>query len=196
VLTRFVIAKYGKRERKAAIAQINAPGAQEREGKMTAWTINAKAEAALREALAAVSRLELDQIEPALDVLDERELGEALGLAILITGYVAIESCGTERPAQQNIQRIAEDLATTGTISRQLQLDSGRIRRFLSQVVLGPDHLDEFFTPEDPDLVRFPVIVANRATGVYCPKEIGIWDYIDQIESSIEAAWALRQESQ
>jgi hypothetical protein len=155
-------------------------------------TINAEAETALREALAAVSRLELDQIEPALDVLDERELAEALGLAILITGYVAVDACGTEWPTQHSIQRIADALTRVGTITKQLQLDSGKIYQFLSRVVLGSETLDEFFKPEDPDLVRFPIIVAHQVTGVYCPREIGIWDYMDQIESGIEAAWALQ----
>ena len=159
---------------------------------MTAWAINTKAESALREALAAVSRLEIDQIEPALDVLDERELGEALGLAVLITGYVAVDACGTEWPTQHSIQRIADSLTRVGTITKQLQLDSGKIYQFLSRVVLGPDPLDEFFKPEDPEFARFPIIVAHQATGVYCPREIGIWDYLDQIESAIEAAGVLQ----
>jgi hypothetical protein len=158
---------------------------------MTTWSINAKAETALREALAAVTRLELDQIEPALDVLDERELAEALGVAVLITGYVAVDSCGTDWPTQHSIRRIAKDLATTGTVSKQLKLDSEKIYQFLSRVVLGSESVDKFFKPEDPEFARFPIIVAHRATGVYCPREIEIWDYMDQIESAIEAAWTL-----
>lgn len=146
----------------------------------------------MRKALAAVAGAEIDQIDPALGALDERERGEALGVAVLVTGYVAVDSCGTDWPTQHSIRRIAEDLAATGTVSRKLRLDPERIAGYLSRVVLGREFLDEFFEPGDPDFVRFPVIVANRATGVNCPRDIEIWDYMDQIESAIEAAGRLQ----
>jgi hypothetical protein len=38
---------------------------------------------------------------------------------------------------------------------------------------------------------RIPVIVAQRAIVGFSPKEMGIWDYLDQIESAIEVAWTL-----
>jgi hypothetical protein len=159
---------------------------------MTTWTINAKAETALREAISAVSRLEIDQIEPALGKLDELELAEALGLAVTITGYVAVDSCGTEWPTKHSMRRIADDVATTGTVSKTLKLDPEKIYQFLSRVVLGPEPLIDFISPEDPEYARFPVIIANRITGVYCPREVEIWDYMDQIESAIEAAWSFK----
>jgi hypothetical protein len=154
--------------------------------------INAKAETALRKAMAAVAGLEVDQIEPVLGVLDEKDLSDALALAVLITGYVAVDSCGTEWPTQHSIRRIAEDLATTGTVSRELQIDTGNIYQYLSRVVLGSELLEDMLNPEESEFMRFPVIVAQRATSVYCPREIEIWDYVDQIESAIEVAWTLQ----
>jgi hypothetical protein len=161
---------------------------------MTTWTINAKAETALREAISAVSRLEVDQVEPELGELDEMELAEALGLAVFITGYVAVDAVGTAWPTRESVRGIAEDLTRVGTVTKTLQLDPERIYQYLSRVVLGPEPLIDFISPEDPEYARFPVIVAHQATGVYCPKEIGIWDYMDQIESAIEAAWAFQPE--
>jgi hypothetical protein len=160
---------------------------------MTTWTSNAKAKTALLRAIAAVAGLEIDRIESELDVLDETELAEALGLAVLITGYVAVDAVGTEWPTQRSMRRIADALTRVGTVSKTLQLDPERIYQYLSRVVLGPESLDAFLDPDDPaEIMRFVVIVANRAAGVYCPKELEIWEYIDQIESAIEAAWSFQ----
>jgi hypothetical protein len=161
---------------------------------VTSRIINAKPEMALRRAIAAVSGLEIDRIERELGVLDDRELAEALGIAILMTGYVAVDSCGTAWPTRESVRGIAEDLASTGTVSKTLKLDPEKVCQYLSRVVLGPETLDEFFAPGDPDVVRFPVIIANRITGVYCPNDVDIWDYTNQIESAIEAAWAFQPE--
>jgi hypothetical protein len=45
--------------------------------------------------------------------------------------------------------------------------------------------------PDEPRFTRLPVIVAEQALAVYCPKEMEIWDYLDRIESAIEVASAL-----
>jgi len=152
--------------------------------------INAKVEKALREALTSAARIEADQIEPALTRLDDRERAEALGLAIIITCYVAVDACGAKWPNDASVRQIAEDLATTGTLAKRLQLDAGEIYKYLSRTVLGPERLEDVI-PDEPQFTRLPVIVAEQALGVYCPKEIEIWDYLDRIESAIEVASAL-----
>jgi hypothetical protein len=152
--------------------------------------LTAKAETALREALAAVARHEEDQIEPALAVLDDRERGEALGLAILIAGYVVVDVSGTKWLNKASVRQIAEDLATTGTGAKRFRLDAAKIYEYLSRAVLGSDRLEDVI-PGEPEFTRFPVIVAQRALSVYCPKGIEVWDYVDQIESAIEIAWTL-----
>jgi hypothetical protein len=161
---------------------------------VTVWILNAKAKTALQRALSAVSRLEVEQIEPELEVLDDAELAKALGIAIAITGYVAVDAVGTEWPTRHSMRRIADALTRVGTVSKTLRLDPEKVYQYLSRVVLGPEPLHEFFGPGDPDFERFPVIIANRATGVYCPDELEIWEYVDQIESAIEAAWAFKPE--
>jgi hypothetical protein len=152
--------------------------------------INVKAETALREALGSVARLEDLQIEPALAVLDEKERAEALGLTIVITGYVVVDVCGNQWPNQASARRIANDLATTGTIAKCFQLDTGQIYEYLSRVVLGSERLEDVI-PGEPEFTHLPVIVAEQALVVYCPKELEIWHYLDRIESAIETAAAL-----
>ncbi len=152
--------------------------------------INAKAEKALREALTGVARMDAEQIEPALAGLDDRDRAEAIGLAIIITCYVMVDACGAQWPAQTSVQRIAGALATGTAAAERLHLDAGEIYEYLSRTVLGPERLEDVI-PDEPRFTRLPVIVAEQALAVYCPKEMEIWDYLDQIESAIEVASAL-----
>jgi len=152
--------------------------------------VNAKAEKALREAMGHVAHAEADKIEPSLAVLGEAERAEAFGLAIMIACYVMIDACGTQWPTDASVRKLAEDLATTGTTAQHLHLDTEQIYRYLSRVVLGTETIEDI-VPDEPMFTRLPVIVAQRAVVGYAPKAMSTWDYLDQIESAIEVAWAL-----
>jgi hypothetical protein len=152
--------------------------------------INAKVDKALREALTGAARTEVDQIEAPLATLDERERAEAIGLAIIITCYTMVNACGAQWPVQSTVRRIAGALATKGTLAKRLPLDAEQIYAYLSRVVLGPERLEDVI-PDEPAFTQLPVIVALQALAVYSPKEVEIWDYLDQIESAIEIASAL-----
>lgn len=152
--------------------------------------INAKVEKALRAALDNVAHVEEDQITAPLAVLDDSERAEALALAGMITCYVVVDACGARWPSQANIRHIAEDLATTGSNAKRLHLDAGLISAYLSRTVLGPERLEDVISDE-PLFTRLPVVVTLHALGVYSPKGMGIWAYLDQIESAIEVASAL-----
>ena len=56
--------------------------------------------------------------------------------------------------------------------------------------MFGPARVENVIRDE-PTLTRLPVIVAQRALVVYSPKEMGMWDYLDRIESAIEIASTL-----
>lgn len=152
--------------------------------------INAKMEKALREAMAHVAHAEADQIELSLAVLDEAERTEAIGLAVMIAGYAVIDACGTQWPTDVSLRRIAEDLATTGTNARRLQLDVEEVYRYLSRSVLGGLAPSDVI-PDEVEAARLAVIVAQRAAVGYSPKDMDWWVYLDQIESAIEVTWAL-----
>jgi hypothetical protein len=152
--------------------------------------INAKLEKALREAIDSVAHSEEDQTPPSLAALDERERAEALGLAIIITCYVMVDACGTQWPVKASVQRIAGALATTGSLAKRLHLDAEEIHAYLSRTVLGPEQLEDVI-PNEPSFTRLPIIVMLQALAVYSPKEMGMWDYLDRIESAIEIASAL-----
>lgn len=147
-------------------------------------------EKALREALTSAAHIEADQIDAPLAELDDTERAEALSLALIITCYVMVDACGTQWPTQPSVRRIAGALATTGTMAKQLHLDAEEIYAYLSRTVLGPEPLEDVI-PDEPKFTRLPIVVAEQALAVYSPKEMGIWDYLDQIESAIEIASAL-----
>ena len=151
--------------------------------------INAKVEKSLRETLTSVARID-DQFESPLAVLDDRERAEALGLTVIITCYVVVDACGSTWPKDSSVRRIAGALATTGALAERLQLDEEEIYAYLSRTVLGPERLEDVI-PDEPQFTRLPLVVAEQALAVLSPKEMGIWDYLDQIESAIEIASAL-----
>jgi hypothetical protein len=152
--------------------------------------INTRADKALREAMDNVAHAEEDHIEAPLARLDEMERTEAIGLAIMVADWAIVDACGTQWPTDASVRRLAESLATGGQTAKRLQLDTGQIYAYLSRVVLAAGPVEDV-VPDEPMFTRIPVIVAQRAIVSYSPKEMGIWDYLDQIESAIEAAWAL-----
>jgi hypothetical protein len=150
--------------------------------------INAKVEKALRTAMGHVAHAEPDQIEPDLGVLDDDERLEAIALSMAVACYVVIDVCRNRWPSDASLRQVAEGLATTGTTARELQLDAGEIYTYLAGTVFGGRHLEDVILGE---ATRLPVIVAERATVVYSPKEMDWWVYLDQIEAALEAASAL-----
>jgi hypothetical protein len=152
--------------------------------------INTKTEKALREALARVPHVEVDQITAPLALLDEAERAEALGLAIIITSYIAIDVCDNKWPNNASVRRIADGLATTSSTAERLQLDTEEIYAYLSRVVLGPERMEDVI-PDERQFERLPVIVAEQALAVYCPKGTAMWAYLDRIETALEMASAL-----
>jgi hypothetical protein len=153
--------------------------------------IDAKVEKALRTAMGHVAKAEADQIEPALAVLNEDERKQALGLAIMVAGYVLIDACGTRWPTDASTRGLAEDLATTGTTAQRLGLDAGEVYTYLSRSVLGGESPADVFADERA-ADRLTVIVAQRAVVGYMPKDMDLWsDYLDRIETALEVSIAM-----
>jgi hypothetical protein len=145
---------------------------------------------ALREAIGSVPHVEEDQILAPLAALEERERAEALGLAMVVTCYVLVDACGGRWPARASVKRVAGALATGTTTAKRLHLDAEEIYAYLSRVVLGPEQMEDVIADE-PTFTRLPLIVAGEDLAVLSPKEMGMWEYLDRIESAIEVASAL-----
>lgn len=152
--------------------------------------INPKAENALRDALHSVLRIEAGEIPPSLAALDDQERTETLGLAVIVTAYVLIEACGAQWPTRTSLDRIAKTIATKSANAKRLHLDPEEISAYLSRTVFGRERLEDVITDE-PTFTRLPVVVTGEALAIYSPDEMGIWDYLDQVEAGIEEASAL-----
>jgi len=152
--------------------------------------INAKAEAALRDAMGHVAHAEPDQIESALSALDDAERSQVLALSIMAACYVVVDACGVQWPDDANLRQVAGALSTAGDSARQIGLVAAEIFEYLSRTVFGRESLADVF-PDEPMYTRMPIIVAQRAAVVYRPKGKHWWEYLDQIESALEIASAL-----
>lgn len=152
--------------------------------------INAKAEKSLRDALHSVLSIEADQIPPSLAALDDQERTETLGLAVIVTAYVLIEACGAQWPVRTSLDRIANTIATKSANAKRLHLDPQEISAYLSRTVFGRERMEDVIRDETT-FTRLPVVVAGEALAIYSPEEMGIWDYLDQVEAGIEEASAL-----
>ena len=152
--------------------------------------MDAKVERALRDAMRHVAHAEADRIESSLAVLDDAGRSMAIGLAVIITGYVVVDACGAQWPDDGDLRQFAHSLATIGTTAERLHMDAGEIYEYLSRTVIGSERIEDVF-PDEPKFTRMPIMVAQRAAVVYSPKEMSTWDYLDQIESAIEIASAL-----
>lgn len=152
--------------------------------------INAKVEKALREALHSVTHIEAGEVPPSLAALDDQERAAAVGLALVITGYVIVEACGAQWPVQSSVRRIAGALARGTSNAERLNLDADEIYAYLWRTVFGSEQLEDVI-PDEPAFTRLPIVVAGEALAVYSPKDMGVWDYLDRVEAGIEAASAL-----
>jgi hypothetical protein len=152
--------------------------------------INPKVEKAMREAMGHAAHAEADRIEPILGALSEGERTEAVAVSMAVALYVMVDVCETQWPNDASVRRIAKGLATVGTTAERLNLDAEQIYAYLSQAVLRAKPPEEVIADE-ATASRLAIIVAQRAAVVYAPKGMDTWDYLDQIESAVEAAWAL-----
>jgi hypothetical protein len=122
-------------------------------------------------------------------VLDDGERTEAIGLAVMVAGYVIVDACGTQWPTNASVRKIAQGLATAGDTARRLRLDADEIFTYLSRSVLGGEAPADVIADESR-ANRLAVIVAAQATAVYS-QGVDWWVYLDRIESAIEVTWAL-----
>lgn len=151
--------------------------------------IDPKVEKPFRAALGHALRGELSEMNHLLEELSVDQGGAALGLCILVTGYVAIDVCGRRWPGNASVRSIAEHVANTGRIVKEIGLKTQQVYDFISRVALGGEPLEDVF-PDADEGAKLPFIVAAHTLGTYHPREIEWWEFLDAIEYALEKAWA------
>lgn len=129
-------------------------------------------------------RAELDGFERQLGEFDERRAGEALRLATLIAGAVALEVNEGRQPSDADLRLLAQTVAKA-QIGYTLTED--QVHTYLSRCVFGGENLDELFGKGEA--VALPFLVTGTMLGSYTHRDQGQkwWQYLDQIEGALEA---------
>ena len=109
---------------------------------------------------------------------------------MLVTGYVAIDACERRWPNDASVRNIAEHVANTGRIVKDIGLNTQQVYDFISRVALHFESPEDVFPVAD-EAVRLPFIVTAHTLGTYRPREMEWWEFLDVIEDAIERAWAM-----
>ncbi|MQA77396.1 MAG: hypothetical protein GEV10_02765 [Streptosporangiales bacterium] len=144
--------------------------------------INPTIEEATRTMLNHAVRGELEELRKKGASLDEGALREALGLCLAIAAHVTVDVCGGERPSEADLRTLADNVAKAET---EFKLDATEIHRYLARSVFGGESLDQVFSSEDA--ASLPFLATGSILASYSPDGREWWDYLDAVESAIEA---------
>jgi hypothetical protein len=146
--------------------------------------IDPNTEKPTRDLLGHAIRGELDEMSRLVYAIGDQRYLECITLCIAITGYVAVDVCRIQWPADADLREIARHAAST---SDDYDLDETAVFDFLSRIVFGADKLDQVF----PDLAvstTLPVLATARILLSFCPRDKDWWEYLDVIEVASEQA--------
>lgn len=159
---------------------------------MTIPQLSKNIEKPFRYALGHAARGEYDQLTSGLTALDEEVRSAATGLCILVAGYNALRICRGQWPDEPNLREMAEGTATVGTRAREAGLREEEVYAFLTRVCLRFEPpLDVFSNEDEQATIERIFIITAHFMATYCPRELSIWELLDQIEESLEIASAL-----
>lgn len=125
----------------------------------------------------------------AIESAGENRFRECLGLCVCISGYIAVDVCGSTWPSDAAIDQMAKNVSRASLAS---PIDADELRAYLSKVVLGFQPLDKVFA-EPGKLGAAPILMTAGLLLVFCPRGQDQWSYLDDIERAVEAAEEIPQ---
>lgn len=146
--------------------------------------IDPRVEAPAREMLDHAMKGSLDEIPKVIEGLDPQQYQQAIGLCALISGYAAIDICGSQWPIEADLRKIAENVAKRTT---RFTLDATQLYEYLSRSALRFEPLERVFG-NFQDAANWPILMTASLIVTYCPPGKNVWQYLDEIETGIEAA--------
>jgi hypothetical protein len=147
--------------------------------------IDPKLEDATRDLLGHTVRGEWDELARVIQTIGEERYAECLALILRIAGYVTIDVVGHEWPTDAKLHKIAS--VVTETDDMGLELQEADVYVFLSRVVLGFEPLVAVFTARE----KIGEVTTSTTAALlvyYRPDGKHWWEYLDQIEQSLEVA--------
>jgi hypothetical protein len=147
--------------------------------------IDPKVEEAARDLLGHAIRGEFAEFAAVIETIGERRFLEADSLCLRVSGYVAIDACGHQWPADAELHGLARRMA--GLQDKGYELAEADAYAYLAWVVLGFRPLLDVF-PDQAKAATVPFF-ATAALLVACrPDGVHWWEYLDLIEQALEAA--------
>jgi|HubBroStandDraft_3_1064219.scaffolds.fasta_scaffold246962_1 hypothetical protein len=145
--------------------------------------IDPKIEQPTRSMLGHAMRHQLDDLADAIRAAGNETFTASIPLCVFASGYIAINI--SERwPTDADLQEIAKNAAESGVT--QLDISQREIYEYLSRVALGPEGLDNVFSPERSGTI--PLYATANLLLTFCPRGKEWWEYLDQIWAAAEAA--------
>jgi len=143
--------------------------------------ISEAVEEKVREAYRGVVARDSERIRAALHGLNERESREALGLGLLVCGYVA-KDVYPNGPTTTDLQQIAREIISGE--SEWVNLGSqDSVSNFLGVAVAG----DTNFTGiQKDDLVGLIFVCGGHLLATYRREGQHWWEYLDEIWAAVE----------
>lgn len=144
--------------------------------------IDPKIEQPTRKMLGHAIRRELGDLAALIQSEGSDVVLGSLPLCLFASAYVAVD-VSARWPTDADLRQIANRAAQAAT---QLDITEQEIYQYLSRVALGPDKLDDVFSPEGVTTV--PLFATANLLLSFCPHEKDWWEYLDQIWDAADAA--------
>ncbi|HEY3686173.1 MAG TPA: hypothetical protein VGL93_24285 [Streptosporangiaceae bacterium] len=151
--------------------------------------IDPQVEDPTRTMLAHAVRGELDELTEAIRAVgDDQRFRECLGLCVAVAGYIAVDVLGPEWPTDAGLRRMAENAAKAES---ELDLDETQVYTYLRETAIGFQGLDRAF-PTMEEMASWPIVMTASLLATFCPRDLEIWAYLDEIEEALEIADSIK----
>lgn len=153
---------------------------------MTISRISPDVEKPFRKAIGHALRNEIDEMHEGLLRLTDEQIASCLNLCASVSGYVAIDVCGRQWPAEDNLRRIAEE-TTTSNNARAFGLRTQDSYAYVKRVALRGEPLNTVLSPpEDAGTLSF--VITGHLLVAFSTAEEEWWEYLNRIEEALEVA--------
>lgn len=151
-------------------------------------TIDPKTDDMLREITEHAIRNQVDDIAKVIVEAGEKAYGQAAGLVVQASAYIAIDA--SERwPNDADLKEVAR-IASESRAG--LPVTADEIHAYLSRVVFGPEEITAVFADGQKAALVPLFTLASQLVAFKQPQGKGWNDWLDVIESAIEAADQVR----
>lgn len=152
--------------------------------------IDPKIEDATRTMLEHAVRGDPERLSEAIrSIGDDRRFRDCLGLCVAIAGYIAVDVLGPEWPSDDGLR----EMARAAVRSRiPYELDEAQVHAYLEKCAVGFQPLERAFATGE-EMTTWPIVFTASLLLTFCPRNLELWEYLEQVEGGLEAADSLKE---